>query len=69
LKELSFQGEIKEKHARHIIRMLMEIGQEFPAMKNDIISSLTFEGLSYFPNETAPPSFRDLKPLGINFIV
>jgi len=45
LQELSFQGEIKEKHARHIIRMLMEIGHEFPSTKNDIISSLTFEGL------------------------
>jgi len=45
LHELSFQGEIKEKHAKHIVRMLMEIGHEFPSTKNSIISSLTTEGI------------------------
>jgi hypothetical protein len=45
LHELSFQGEIKEKHLRQIVRMLMEIGNEFPSTKKSIITSLTNEGI------------------------
>ena len=43
--EMSFEADIKEQHLSHIVRMLMEIGREFTATKESIITSLTNEGI------------------------
>ncbi len=45
IQELSFQADLKELHLSHIVKMLMEIGREFPDTKNSIIASLTSEGI------------------------
>ena len=44
--ELCFHADLKEAHFSHTVKMLIEIGSEFPDVKNSIISSLTREGIS-----------------------
>ena len=43
--ELSFRADLSEKHLSHLVKMLMEIGREFPATKTSIITTLTNEGI------------------------
>lgn len=45
LQELLFQAEIEESQNAQIIDMLMEIGREFPEIKDSIISKLFEESI------------------------